>query len=466
MKAPRETDFAYQAVYRYLNQLINEPQSHGEVRLPSLRQLSERLGVSISTIQYAYSLLEKEGRVYSVAKSGYYAQAVPSSAAPGSSGDLLENIYVNARRPGMRVLSADDPAALQPLDSPLLMLERELLRQYPRQPQWLSQPCGEAELRTVLAARFTTSPAHCWHAEDVYIGADLRGVLEILISVLGLRQSTMVVESPCDWVILRLLKSAEVRVIELPLEAGGVLDPQRLEALLKTETVRLILLSSKLNMPCGSLICEDNRHVIAHLLAYHGTWVLENDCYSELDDDGEGQRLRDLLDPERLLVFSTFEKFMGVEAPYGFVLARAWRSELQRHFLLRSFRLSPVRQKAIARLYSGGRIDQHLLILRRLLKERRTQLIQLLRERLGESLHIVEPQGGATVWLRSLRQVDMALVFQRLLSQQVIIAPGELFSLHGLHAQHLRLSPIGYADEELAGVVGLLGDALRLAPGE
>lgn len=57
MKGPRETDFAYQAVYRYLTNLINEPVSDTRVRLPSLRQLADRLSVSISTIQYAYSLL-------------------------------------------------------------------------------------------------------------------------------------------------------------------------------------------------------------------------------------------------------------------------------------------------------------------------------------------------------------------------------------------------------------------------
>lgn len=62
MKGQRETDFAYQAVYRYLTSLISEPVSDRRVRLPSLRELAERLGVSISTIQYAYSLLEKEGR--------------------------------------------------------------------------------------------------------------------------------------------------------------------------------------------------------------------------------------------------------------------------------------------------------------------------------------------------------------------------------------------------------------------
>lgn len=466
MKASRENDFVYQAVYRYLTLLIDEAGNGAAVRLPSLRQLADRLNVSISTVQYAYSLLEKEGRVYSIAKSGYYAQALHVMDSPESGSDLLETVYVNARRPGMCVLSADEPASLQPLDSPLLTLERELLRQYPRQPQALVQPCGELELRTVLAARYTSSTANYWRADDVYIGADLRGVLEILIAVLELRRATVIVESPCDWVILRLLAAAEVRVIELPLHAGGLIDPQRLESLLKNESVRLILLSSALSMPRGSLIPLSNQQTIAHLLGRHGTWVLENDCYSELHEGGAPQRLRDWLDPDRLLVFSTFEKFIGAEAPFGFLLSRHWRNELQRHFLLRAFRLSPIRQKAIARLLGGGRLDQHLLVLRRMLKERRTQLIELLRERLGDALQIVEPEGGATVWVRSLRSVNMGHVFQHLLRQQIIIAPGELFSLQGLHAQHVRLSPLSHGEHDLASVVGLLGDALRLAPGD
>lgn len=466
MKASRANDFVYQAVYRYLTLLIDEAGSSAAVRLPSLRQLADRLNVSISTVQYAYSLLEKEGRVYSIAKSGYYAQALHVMDSPESGSDLLETVYVNARRPGMCVLSADEPASLQPLDSPLLTLERELLRQYPRQPQALVQPCGELELRTVLAARYTSSTANYWRADDVYIGADLRGVLEILISVLELRRATVIVESPCDWVILRLLAAAEVRVIELPLLAGGVIDLQRLESLLKNEPVRLMLLSSVLSMPRGSLIPLSNQQAIAYLLGCHGTWVLENDCYSELHESADAQRLRDWLDPDRLLVFSTFEKFIGAEAPFGILLSRHWRNELQRQFLLRAFRLSPIRQKAVARLLGGGRLDQHLLVLRRMLKERRTQLIELLRERLGDALQIVEPQGGATIWVRSLRPVNMAQVFQRLLRQQIIIAPGELFSLQGLHAHHLRLSPLNHGDHDLASVVGLLGDALRLAPAE
>ncbi|MNP87193.1 hypothetical protein D3C76_1879190 [compost metagenome] len=57
-------------------------------------------------------------------------------------------------------------------------------------------------------------------------------MLEILIAVLGLKGATVLVESPCDWVILRLLQAAGVKVIELPLAVDGSLDPELLARLL------------------------------------------------------------------------------------------------------------------------------------------------------------------------------------------------------------------------------------------
>ncbi|WP_210645036.1 MULTISPECIES: PLP-dependent aminotransferase family protein [unclassified Pseudomonas] len=464
MKGCRETDFAYQAVYRYLTTLINELGADSRVRLPSLRQLAERLDVSISTIQYAYSLLEKEGRVYSIAKSGYYALPVPCTATLDGGDDLLETLYVNARRPGMLVLSADEPASMQPLDSPLLLLERELLRQYPRSCQALSQPWGELELRAALAARYTSSAARCWSADDVYIGADLRGVLEILIAVLALKGATVLIESPCDWTVLRLLQAAEIRVIELPLRTGGEFDTDQLAQLLASETVRLVVLSSVLSMPRGTLTLDHNRRAVARLLGLHGTWVLENDSYTELAFETGVTPFRDLLDPDRLIVYSTFEKTIGPEAPYGYVLSRQLTLQLQRHFLLRAFRLSPIRQKAIARLFSNGRIDQHLLILRRLLRESAVSATHLLRERLGDSLHWVTPEGGATIWMCSARPVDLRRVFQRLLAQRIVIAPGELFSIHGLYSQHMRLSHALNGSADLDAALCALADALRLEP--
>ena len=82
-------EFAYQTVYRYLETLISHACEGGSPRLPSLRDLARRLRVSLATVQYAYSLLEREGRVHSVPKSGYFAQVPvnePASAPRSSTG--------------------------------------------------------------------------------------------------------------------------------------------------------------------------------------------------------------------------------------------------------------------------------------------------------------------------------------------------------------------------------------------
>lgn len=462
MKNHRNTDFAYQAVYRYLVSLINDMQTDTRVKLPSLRQLAQRLNVSISTIQYAYSLLEKEGRVYSQAKSGYYALPVYRAPVINGDADLLEKLYVHSRHPTMTVLSGEEPALLLPLDNPLLLLERELVRQYPRQPQPLVQPFGEIELRTALAGRYTTSPQRSWHADHVYLGADLRAVLETLIAALSLKHDIVLVESPCDWVILRALQAGGVQVIELPLQTDGCVDLQTLEHLLLIHPVRLVLMSSGPSMPHGSQMPSEDKQRLARLLDRHGVWFLENDSHGELSFQQPQVRLRDLVNPDRLLVFSSFEKIMGAEAPFGYLLSRHFNVELQRHFLLRSFRLSPSRQKALARLFTSGRIDQHLLVLRRLLHERMIWMTHMLRERLADTLDFITPAGGASVWVWARRPVDGRKVFERLLSQKIVIAPGELFSLNGLHQQHLRLSYAFNGERNLEAALLALAEAMRL----
>ncbi|QHF44890.1 GntR family transcriptional regulator [Pseudomonas sp. S35] len=463
LRGERQADFAYQAVYRYMISLINEVSTDTRVKLPSLRQLAGRLNVSISTIQYAYALLEKEGRVYSVSKSGYYAWPISSSPSAWVSGDLLDRLYAAARRPGMVVLSGEEPALLASMDAALLRLERELVRHYPQHLQPWSQPCGVWELRAALAARYTSSPTRCWHADDVYIGADLRGVLDILIEVLGLRGTTVIVESPCDWLILRLLQDAGVHLIELPWTPEGDLDRATLERLLRDETVRMVLLSSTVSLPSGVMMSPGDRLSLAQLLGQYGCWLLENDTCGELGYDSPHTALRDLVSPDRLIVFSSFEKQLGSEAPYGYLLSRRLSNELQRQFLLRSFRLSSIRQRAIARLYQSGRIDQHLRILRQQLSEQATQMSQRLAQHLGDQVAYRRPVAGAAFWLSSTRAVDMRKVFQSLLAQHVVIAPGELFSVSGLHHQNLRLSHTFHGHPDVDSALVALSAALRQA---
>lgn len=57
----------------------------------------------------------------------------------------------------------------------------------------------------------------------------------------------------------------------------------------------------------------------------------------------------------------------------------------------------------------------------------------------------------------------MRQAFQYLLARQVVVAPGELFSVGGLHHQHLRLSHTFHGQPNLESALETLGEALRQA---
>ena len=196
-------------------------------------------------------------------------------------------------------------------------------------------------------------------------------------------------------------------------------------------------------------------------MAQRDIWLFENDTYGELYFEPRPARYRDFADPQKLLVFSTFDKIIGSEAPYGYVLCRGQAPQLQRQFLERGFRLSPIRQKAIAKLFTSKRIEQHLKALRARLLERMTGLKALLEE---DHWTVVEPHGGASFWLEATHPVDMRRVFKRLLGQRIVIAPGELFSQQGAWQHHLRLSYTLDWSKDIAQAVKQLAQAIRHSP--
>lgn len=438
-----KTDFAYQAVYRYLMRLVNEAQAASPRRLPSLRHLAQRLQVSISTVQSAYSLLEKEGRVCSVPKSGYYSMPdthCDDDIAGGDDSQLLEVFCRSRLRPGMCWLGSDEPAVLPGQESAVLAMERVLARLYPLPGNGGFQPLGDPELRAALSARYTRDAEHGWFADDVCIGPDLAAMLDSVIETLCLRAKTVLVESPCPWSLLQRFQAFDIRIVEVPLDETGGIDLQLLDRALTGQRVSLAVLSSALNPIRGSARPWSNTRLVAERLNRQGIWVLENDSHGDLLFDCAPVRLRDLVDPERLITMGSFAPVLGPNAPYGYLLCKAARSQWQHHFLLRAFELSPLRQKAIARLYASGRLSAHLTHTVTGLVERMQQVSEALDRHLGQTLRYERAAGGSGIWAESVNPVNMRRVFDLLRRKRIVISPGELFSTQGWHRQFLRIS--------------------------
>ncbi len=415
--------FAYQAVYRYLENQLDVARRSGQLRLPSLRSLARGLRVSLGTVQFAYGLLEHEGRVVSIPKSGYFVRVdEPIALGPGAA------------------LSAQGGTPTFPQRA-LLTHERRLARQQIR--RWGPAPSvGGEQLRNSVAKRYTRCSGHPWHAENVHLGPDVQAVLETLLPALGLRGATALVASPCCWRLLAVLQALDMRVLEVPCKACGQLDLLAMAQLLADEPIRLVVMPSCLGMPQGRLSTPQEQRAIAGLLADRQLWLLENDLDSELCFSTPPKlRLRDLVDPRGLLVLGSLSVTAGAEAPYAYVLSR--HAEAGRAFNRRAFELAPLRQQALACLLSKGEADAHLRGLRGDLQWRMDYLCQQLWNHCAECLSFEPPQGGGVVWVR-MRQAQAVGQAQAALAGSALQAlPGDWFSVQGGYSQWLALAWLG-----------------------
>ncbi|MFK0310151.1 aminotransferase class I/II-fold pyridoxal phosphate-dependent enzyme [Pseudomonas sp. NPDC090233] len=427
-------EFAYQAVYRYLEALIEEAQRGGQLRLPSLRALSRRLRVSLATVQTAYGLLEHEGRVLSVPKSGYFAQA---GGAHGGHG-----------------------APAQPrMERVLLAHERRLARQRAR--SLCLRGAGAVGLRKALAERYTRSSRQCWRPEDVHLAPDVQALLETLLAALVLHGSTVLITSPCCWRLLRALQRAGMHVQELPLDDLGSLDLGLLARLLGHGAVRMVIMPSCLGMPLGRLMSPQDHEQIARLLALHPVWLLENDLDSDYSFTAPtGSRLRDWVDPRWLLVLGSLEAVVGTEAPYAYVLGRP--AALLQSFTQRGFQLAPLRQQALAQMLDTGEIDAQINSLRVELQGRMQVFCHQLRLHVGTQVTFAIPEGGQVVWLRLGTRLPVRRIAAALHGSALRVEAGEQFGLQGRYQQCLALSWVGDDPEPLQDALCLLAQALAV----
>ncbi|RCL26399.1 GntR family transcriptional regulator [Pseudomonas sp. AFG_SD02_1510_Pfu_092] len=436
-------EFAYRKVYRYLQALIDQGEGSGFSRLPSLRVLSRRLRVSLATVQSAYSLLEEEGRVQCLPRSGYYAQGAGKAQA---------------------AMPWQPPAAAQPmLERTLLSHERRLARQrgYTTSP-W--EAPGSGRLRNAVAERYTRSSNQYWQAEHVQLAPDVPALLETLLAALALQGGTVLVHSPCCWQVLRTLARAGMRVLEVPPDSRGNPDLRALARLLACEPVCMLVMPSCLGMPQGRLLSLHVQQQLGQLLGQHPVWLLENDLDSEHCYSGPpNTRLRDWVDPRQLLVLGAFEAAVGAEAPYAYVLSHD--VALARAFAERAFRFAPLRLQALAQMLGKGEIDAHLVRLRLDLQRRMQCLARALQLQFGQRVVLQIPEGGRSLWVRFRQPLPWESIAAALAGTALHALPGSQFSLQGRYPQYLALVWLGEQPGELQLALERLAQALELRCG-
>jgi DNA-binding transcriptional MocR family regulator len=427
-------------------------------KLPSIRGLAAGMQVSPSTVVEAYERLVAEGVIRSHPGSGFYVAGPVAALELAALGPRLER--------------AVDPfwVTRQSLDAPGGMLKpgcgwlppdrmpeaslRRALRQVARGDAAVltdyGSTKGAAELRHWLARQSADGGLHV-PPDQILLTASGTQTIDLICRLLLRPGDTVVIDDPCYFNFQAMLRAHQVRALAVPYTPEGP-DIAAFEQALAQHKPRLYLTNSALHNPTGATLSPQIAHQILRAAAAHDVIIVEDDIFAALDP-APLARLAVLDGLDRVIRIGSFSKTLSASLRCGYVMARAdWIEALVDLQLATNFGgPSPLATALLHMMLSEGGYRKHLEQLRRTLHRERQDVAARL-DSLGVKPWLM-PRGGFYLWCRLPDGKSAEAVARAALAEEVVLAPGNVFSATQSLPDFMRFNVSQMADARIYDVL-------------
>lgn len=417
-----------------ISRMVSSGQLGSGLRLPTVRALARALGTSPTTVSYAWRSLIRAGVVSSRGRSGTYVRAHDSAGGARRTLRTYES-------PGNLALDLSsgipDPALLPDLGR---ALSRVSARRYTA--SYVERPVIP-DLERILRRDWPFVP------EEITVVNGALDALDRLTQSLVHMGDRVLVENPCFPPLLDLVEIAGAEPIGIPLDDEG----PRIDAIKAALAAGPVVfyLQSRGHNPTGTSLSTARARQIGATLRGTGVTVVEDDHASEISSSplaSVGAHL-----PAQTIHIRSFSKSHGPDLRLA-ALGGAGEivDSLNQRRLLGSGWSSRLLQAVLVELLSDDESRSKVAAAREIYAERRSRMVELLRERDVLS----SGRDGINLWIEVPHE-QRSLV--ALAAAGIGAAPGSPFLSDRLEADHIRLTVGLVQDGEREAVA----DALRLA---
>jgi DNA-binding transcriptional MocR family regulator len=420
------------------------------VKLPSIRSLARRLGVSAHSVVEAYDRLSAGGLVVPRAGSGVFvAVRSPLGAAGTCSPDTTEPIglalaAIDAQGagivPGNGYLP---PAWTQEAWTPqvLARVQRRLAATLPA----AAPPQGAEALRAQISAKLAAQGVLA-APDRVLIAYGSSHALSVVMQTCLAPGDAVLVEDPGYFMLFPMLERHGVRLLPVERHPDGP-DLTAVEAACRLHRPKAFFVQSVLHNPTGWTATPANLHRLLSLAEQYGLLLVEDDAYGDLHP-GAPVRLAQLGDGDRVVYVSGFTKTLGPGARVGFLVASRARIEI----FLRTKALSVLTGSAVDELLvletlAAGQYRRYLDRVRPKLAAARAATMQHLAALGLRTCAAGEP--GLFIWAGLPGGWDATRLADEAYRRGVLLARGELFRPGRQPSDHLRFNATRCNDPRL-----------------
>jgi DNA-binding transcriptional MocR family regulator len=443
-------------------------------RIPSVRQLSRQLGVSVTTVVEAYRLLEDRRLVEARPQSGYYVRqpepAAPEPArtdsarqgAPPEVSDLVLRFLRGSQARGVLALGAAVP---DPSFLPVQRLNRLLVNAVRRQPsasQSYDAVAGLESLRVQIGRRALDAGCSL-SPEDILTTSGAQAAVHLCLQAVTRPGDTVAVETPTYYGLLEALESLHLRALEVATDPRNGVDLEELVRAFDREPVAACVFSPSFGNPLGHCMPDTARRSLVGELVRRRIPLIEDDVYGELPFAARRPRAVKSFDTEGLvLLCSSFSKSVAPGYRIGWTAPGRYRDRVEKLKFASSVATATPTQMALAAFLAEGGFDRTLRQLRREYRDLVARMSAAVARHFPEDTRVSRPEGGHVIWVEMPEPADSVRLHEDALRYGVSIAPGILFSTRPRYRNCLRLNCAVPWNQEVESAVERLGELARL----
>ncbi|NGN43377.1 PLP-dependent aminotransferase family protein [Mesorhizobium sp. CGMCC 1.15528] len=402
-------------------------------KLPSIRSFAETMQVSKSTVVEAYDRLSAEGIIQSRRGAGFYVAGHPIPLSLAEIGPRLDRA-VDPLWVSRQSLEAGDhvlkpgcgwlPASWMP-DAGIRRALRTLARADQAMLTDYGTPLGLPPLRQLLSRRLAAHGIEA-PAGQIMLTESGTQAIDLICRFLLEPGDTVLVDDPCYFNFHAMLRAHRAKVVGVPYTPNGP-DIDLFAQALTEHRPRLYITNSAIHNPTGATLSPVTAHRLLKLADLHDLTIIEDDIFADFERE-PAPRLAAFDGLQRVIHIGSFSKTLSASVRCGFVAARGdWIDGLADLKIATTFGGAPFSAELVLGMLRDGSYRKHLDGLRERLARAMGETTLRLKA-LGLTPWI-EPRAGMMLWCSLPEGLDAAEIAKRALADNVVLAPGNAFSL-------------------------------------
>ena len=425
----------YQQLYEQIKKYICSGGIREGNKLPPIRKLASELEVNPATVVSAYEQLADEDLIYKKVGSGSFVAPRPSSGfgrkSEGKEGeaslDMLGYGQIDIRG-DINFASATPASSFFPVDdfkkAINSVLDRDGGEAFTYQRSQGYYPLRQS-IQSYFSGRGLDLPL-----DEIHVVSGAQQAIDLLVKTLIDYGEGVLAERPTYPGALSAFRSRAARVDTVRMTSEGM-DMDALESILEKGDYRLIYTMTSFQNPTGVSWSEENKERLLQLASEHELVIIEDDCLSELNYEGERTcPLKSLDSQGRVFYIKSFSKVFMPGLRLAFLtIPEKYRSRLLEAKHATDISSAGLTQRAMDYYLRQDMWDEHLENIRELFGRKFSLMKEEIERRLIPPLEFAfQPRGGIYFWLKLPQQVNGDEFYRTARSREVALLPGRVFA--------------------------------------